>query len=131
LSLERALTALAEDPETGRQTAFRRQLLEVVREIRAGVSCESALNRWGELTQVEEVMALASAAERSRALGVPLAAGLARQASIGRDRLRQEYLGWANALPSRLSLCAMLFFLPAILIVVLLPSVLSFLRSGW
>ncbi len=131
MSLERALSTLADDPDMERGAAFGRQLGEVVREIRAGVSCESALARWGELAQAEEVMALAAAAERSRALGLPLTAGLARQASMARDRLRQEYLGWANGLPARLSLCAMFFFLPAILIVVLLPSVLSFLRSAW
>lgn len=131
MSLERALTALADDPGTGLGAAFGRQLQDVIREIRAGVSCESALVRWGQTAEAEDILALGAAAERSRALGLPLATSLARQAAVARDRLRQDYLGWANSLPSRLSLCAMLFFLPAILIIVLLPSVLSFLRSGW
>lgn len=131
LSLERALATLAGDPGVGRGRVFGGQLENVVREIRAGVSCEGALAKWGELTQAEDVLALSVAAESSRALGLPLAASLAKQAAMARDRLRQQHLGWVTSLPSRLSLCAMLFFLPAILIIVLVPSVLSFIRSGW
>jgi tight adherence protein C len=131
LSLERALATLSEDAGLGRSRALRIQLEEVVREIRAGVSCEGALSKWGELSGLDDVIALSASVERSRALGLPLAAGLARQAAMARERMRQQYLGWVTALPSRLSLGAMLFFLPAILIIVLAPSVLSFLRSGW
>lgn len=131
LSLERGLEAMLASGEAGPGGVIHGQLVSVVREIRTGVGCEAALANWADRTRAEEVAALAWAAERARALGLPLSAGLGRLASLSRGRARQAYLAWLNGLPGRLSLYAMIFFLPAILVVVLLPSVLSFIRSGW
>jgi tight adherence protein C len=131
MTLEQALAALAAYSAPGRSLILSRQLADVVARVRAGMPPETAISSWAHSLGVDEIAVFASSVERSRTLGVPLAEALDRQAQLGRARVRQEYLTWLNSLPSRLSLCSMLFFLPAVLIVVLLPNVLSFVRSGW
>lgn len=106
-------------------------LREAVRKIKAGMPCDSALNEWAATAGCGEVAVLAGAVERSRSTGVPLAATIEMHQRTARSRQRFAYLAWLNALPSRLSVVAMIFFMPAVLIIVLVPNVIAFLRAGW
>lgn len=131
MALEQALATLSTYPDPRRSPVLKTQLAELTARIRAGTSAERALDALARDTGLEEVEAFATSVGRSRALGVPLVETISRQAELCRARLRHEYLAWLNSLPSRLSLCAMVFFLPAVLAVVLVPNVVAFLRSGW
>jgi|GEM_PF-1646329 len=131
MSIEQALVTLSTYPDPGRSRGLSAELLHLTAHISSGTSVEAALAGLARNTGLEEVEAFSTSVERSRALGVPLTDTLARQVQLGRARLRHGYLAWLNSLPSRLSFCAMIFFLPAVLVVVLLPNILAFLRSGW
>lgn len=106
-------------------------LAGLVSQVRAGVPLEQAVEAWARASGVNEVAVFAGALQRSRTSGVPLGASLEEQHRTTSTRLRQAYLTWVSALPSRLSAVAMVFFLPAVLVVVLLPSVIAFIRAGW
>ncbi len=106
-------------------------LVKVVRKVKAGLPCEAALVEWAEAAGAGEVAALAGAVERSRSAGVPLAATIEMHHRSARSRHRFAYTAWLNGLPGRLSTVAMVFFLPAVLVIVLIPNVIAFLRASW
>lgn len=130
MSIEASLESLATLTRR-HQGVLAEDLASVVARIRAGVGVDRALRLWADAAGVGEIGVLAGAVERSRMTGVALGESVAGQHKAARNRQRQAYLAWLNALPSRLSVVAMIFFLPAVLIVVLMPSVISFLRAGW
>ena len=131
LPLDRSLRTIRSTSDELAADALGSELDLVLREIGAGVSAEQALGRWAKRSGAEDVQALAAVCHKAHILGVPLAPAIAKQSALARTRLRQRRLAWLTSLPSRISLVAMVFFMPAILVVVLLPSVLAFLRSGW
>jgi len=131
LPLDRSLRTIRSVSDEPAADALAGELALVLREIGAGMSAEQALGQWARRAGAEDVQALAAVCHKAHILGVPLAPAIAKQSALARTRLRQRHLAWLTSLPSRISLVAMLFFMPAILVVVLLPSVLAFLRSGW
>jgi len=107
------------------------QLSTIVAQMHAGLAIDRAIALWADSTGVAEVRVLADALERSRRTGIGVGVSVEGQHRAAVNRHRQAYLSWLSALPSRLSTVAMIFFLPAVLVVVLMPSVLAFLRAGW
>ena len=130
MSLEAALECLVELCY-GRSEGVVRHLRLVVARMQAGMPAERSLQLWADSCGVNEVAVFAGAVQRARAAGVALGPAIEEQERSARSRQRQAYLVWLNALPGRLSVVAMVFFLPAVLVIVLLPSVIAFLRAGW
>lgn len=130
MSMEAALECLVELSH-GRGEGVVRHLRLVVARMQAGMPAERALQLWADSSGVNEVAVFAGAVQRARAAGVALGPAIEEQERAARSRQRQAYLVWLNALPGRLSVVAMVFFLPAVLVIVLLPSVIAFLRAGW
>jgi len=130
MSLEAALECLVELLHC-RGEGVARQLRLVAARMQAGMSAERALELWAGSCGANEVAVFAGAVQRARAAGVALGPAIEEQERAARSRQRQAYMTWLNALPSRLSVMAMIFFLPAVLVIVLLPSVIAFIRAGW
>ena len=130
MSVERALLALAAQ-WAGPAGGPGPELRALVRLVGSGLSGDEAFARWGADLDSPEITALGSALNRARTMGQPLGPIIERHHGQARTKARQRCLAWLTGLPARLSVVAMLFFLPAILIVVLVPNILAFLRSGW
>lgn len=130
LGLERSLEALlALEIETS--GPLREELQDVALTFRSGLSCEEALRQWAASSGLPEVELLASVCQRCRQLGLPLGPAIDGQHAVARSWRHNRHQAWLNGLPGRISIAAMLLFMPAVLIVVLLPNVVAFLRSGW
>jgi Flp pilus assembly protein TadB len=130
LPLERALQALL-SLEDGTKGPLTEDLRDVCLAIRSGVSPDEALHQWSGRAGLGEIELLARAAQRCQQLGLPLGPAVGHQRALARAELHNRHQAWLNGLPGRISAVAMLFFMPAILIVALLPNVIAFLRSGW
>jgi len=106
-------------------------LAALQREIKSGIAAEDSLLQWAHRCGLDDAERLALTCQRCRRLGLPLAPAIRRQQEHADAQAHNRHQAWVNGLPGRISVVAMLFFMPAILIVVLLPNVLSFLRAGW
>lgn len=109
--------------------ALGRELALVALELRVGTGRDVALRNLGRRTGVPEVASFATLLIQSDALGTGIARTLRVQAEEMRATrlLRAEEL--AHALPVKLTLPLVVFILPAMLAVVLLPGVIAIVRD--
>ncbi|MCL6580322.1 MAG: type II secretion system F family protein [Firmicutes bacterium] len=64
-------------------------------------------------------------------LGTPVARVLRAQAEVLRSRRTQELEAAVGALPLRLTVVTVVLFLPALLVLTVLPNLLAFLQGSW
>lgn len=103
----------------------------VVDGLGAGKSLDEAVA--GVLTRVEPgpVRLVLSGLVDAERLGTRYADTLRDQTSLARDLGRQEMERRLNLVPVKLMMVTMFFMLPPILIVIVLPNLLTVLRSNW
>lgn len=87
-----------------------------------------ALEEACERVGIPEGRSVARALRSAETLGASLAGTLREEAARSRERERLRVIQSADALPFKLALVTALFFLPALLVVVFVPSVLNFLE---
>ncbi|MHB0886593.1 MAG: type II secretion system F family protein [Bacillota bacterium] len=97
----------------------------------AGVRLPVALKRLAGRTGLKAVRGFASALEQAVTFGSPVAQVLRLQAGAARVQRRREIETHIAGLPLKLSLCTVFFFLPAIMVFVILPNLLAFIHGQW
>jgi tight adherence protein C len=102
-----------------------------LREIDAGRRIHQALAAAGQRSGLTELVTLAGALEEAESLGTPVTTTLRELASGLRVDRRNALEAQASALPLKLSVCTIAFFLPPILVLLVLPNVLGFLGTPW
>ena len=137
LDLYGALAAVAEGQgeslaavTEGQGESLAAELARVGRQVALGLAPEVALERLAAQSGVPELAALAAAVARARWLGAPLEKALWEQAEALRLHLRHHLEGRLGTLPLRLTLVALVCFLPPLLVLLVLPGTLSLL-GGW
>lgn len=104
------------------------ELTKVAAELNAGVSLENSLQNFGERTGVDDVRSLAALVIQSEKMGTRLGPALRSSADllVARRRLRAEENAQKSAIKMLLPL--VLLILPAMMIVILGPAIISILK---
>jgi pilus assembly protein TadC len=110
--------------------SLRAEMEKVNRRLEGGQSLGKALLAM-ERNGVTEAKRLSSMLMQAEILGTPVSMVLQSLAEESQDAIYQEDQERFNALPVRLSVATVVFLLPPVLIVSIVPHVLSFLRSRW
>ncbi len=110
-----------------------RPVLEaVLRDLGMGATLVEALEaRSGTAGLGEEWRAVVRGLRLGQRLGTPVAESLRQLAGDLRRRQRQDLELRLSLLPLKLGLVGLLFFFPPLLVLLVLPNVLQFLRSPW
>jgi len=103
----------------------------VCQEVMMGVRPAQALRAMAARVRLPAVSGFASALIQGENLGTPIAQILKEQASTVRAQLKQAEEARAGAVPLVLTVCTVVFFLPVLLVILLLPNVLAFLGATW
>ncbi len=74
---------------------------------------------------------MASTLMQAEVLGTPVSIVLRSLSEEAQDALHQEEQERFNSLPVKLSVVTVIFLLPPVLIVSIVPHILTFLRSRW
>ena len=105
------------------------ELTKVVAELGAGVALETALRNFGERTGVDDVRSLSALVIQSEKMGTRLGPALRASADllVARRRLKAEEAAQKSAIKMLLPL--VLLILPAMIIVILGPAVITILHT--
>lgn len=126
LPLQQTLCAVAAVTPEG---PLREELGGVAAAVVLGAAPEGALHALAERSGVPALGALAAAVARARWLGTPVEQVLWSQADALRQQLRHQLAARMGALPVKLTLVTVLCFLPALLVLAVLPSLLAVLTD--
>jgi len=105
------------------------ELARVLQEIRIGKSRTEALRSMGERVAVEEVRTFIAALVQARELGMSIGVVLREQAREARLKSRQRAEEMAQKVPVKVMFPVVLCILPALIITVVGPGVLSIMES--
>lgn len=108
-----------------------KELARADQELKAGRRTQDALLGMVARIGLPEIDSFVSALLRAHALGTPVSATLRSQAAFARQQRKQAIEARIGTLPVKMTLCTIIFFLPLMLIIVVLPHVLTFVRSRW
>lgn len=111
--------------------SFATELRWALDQTAAGVRLPVALKRLSDRTGLKAVRGFASALEQALTFGSPVAQVLRLQAGAARVQRRRAIEAHIAGLPLKLSLCTVFFFLPAIMVFVILPNLLAFIHGQW
>ena len=108
---------------------------EVLHQVAFDMACgkrfSTAWDEMSERTGIQEIAAFRSTILEAEILGTPVADTLRTMAATARHERRNRVRSRVEALPLKLSLCTVIFFLPPIIIVLVLPNLLKFFSTGW
>ena len=128
LSLEQALARLAADLG-GSEPVVADELRVVVSEMEAGVPVDDAMRRLGKRTRVEEMETLCAVVGQAVKLGARVAQILREYSTSARKRRMGQLEERAGKVASRLTLPLAMFLLPAGLLVMLGPALVTILKN--
>ncbi len=100
-------------------------------DLSAGFTRSEALNRLATRLGTSAARSLVSAVKQSEASGTPVVEILRTHAEVARREQHAARLKQAELMPLKLALCTVVFLLPALVIVSVVPHVLAFVKSGW
>lgn len=101
------------------------------RDLDLGQPLPMALDALSRRLGTDEVNAFVRILKIGHALGTPVAESLRHASGYLRTRLRLATEQRLAAVPLKLTLCTMAFFMPPIFVLLLLPNVLNFAGSRW
>lgn len=100
-------------------------------DLSAGFTRRQALSRLAARLGTSSALSLVSAVKQSEASGTPVVDILRTHAEVARREQYAERLRQAELMPLKLAVCTVMFLLPALVIVSVVPHVLAFVKSGW
>ncbi len=108
-----------------------RELQICLQEINLGVRLQEALHNLNKRCRSRELQMFVNSITQALRMGTPVH-GVLRNLSVSiRDSERQRLESKIGSIPMKLTVATMVFFMPLIFIIVLFPSLLSFMQSGW
>ena len=102
---------------------------KMMRDIRMGMTRRLALTNMAERCNIQEIHLFTAAVIQSDRLGVSMSKTLTVQAENVRERRRQTVKEAALKAPIKIMFPLVFFILPALFIVILIPAVLSLIRT--
>lgn len=103
----------------------------ILKETSAGKSALTALRSMSRRVSLQPVSAFVNSVITAETLGTPVSQVFRLQASAARANQRHRAEEAIGKLPMKLTLVTVFFLLPGLFVVAVLPSVLSFLKTGW
>lgn len=100
-------------------------------DLSAGFTRSEALSRLATRLGTSSARSLVSAVKQSETSGTPVVDVLRTHAEVARREQHAARLRQAELMPLKLALCTVIFLLPALVIVSVVPHVLAFVKSGW
>lgn len=128
LGLNAALLRVGEDLSI-RCPSMAQELIRVNQDLRTGISREEALRALSERNQVEDLKIFVGALVLADKLGTSIADTLRAQADSLRTRIRQKAEEQAAKASIRMLLPLVLFILPALIIILMGPGLISVYRT--
>ncbi|WP_289009404.1 type II secretion system F family protein [uncultured Thermomonospora sp.] len=125
LGFDAALTRVAQNTDG----PLSEELARVLQEVRIGKSRSEALRAMGERVAVEEVRTFIAALVQASELGMPIGTVLREQAREARLKRRQRAEEMAQKIPVKIMFPVVICILPALIITVVGPGVLSLMES--
>ncbi|NLC15418.1 MAG: type II secretion system F family protein [Firmicutes bacterium] len=109
---------------------LRESLEKVVVRLHSGMSLPAALAAM-EKDGIDEARRLRATLAQAESLGTPVASVLEALAAEYYTLEKQRFESKLNSLPVKLSVITVIFLLPPVLIISVMPHVLSFIGAGW
>lgn len=106
-------------------------LFRLRRDLDMGRPLPGALDALARALDTEEVRSVVRIVKIGQALGTPVGESLRNASRYLRHRLRLATEQRLAAMPLKLTLCTLAFFMPPIFVLLLLPNVLNFAGSRW
>ncbi len=128
LSLDAALHRVANDIRLT-HPILGRELRIVSDSIRTGQARVEALRQLSIRTDMEDIQSFTNLVSQTEKLGVNITQGMKKIAESIRTKRRNQAEKLANELPVKLLFPLILFFLPAIGVILLLPALLSIIQN--
>lgn len=110
---------------------WREELALVRSELAVGRTFADALGNLERRYSIHAVRSFARSLQQALTLGSPLESFLRQAAREHRAMARERLASRINALPAVLSVVTMVFLMPVIIVIVVLPNVLDFLHAHW
>ncbi|MEW6523096.1 MAG: type II secretion system F family protein [Bacillota bacterium] len=104
---------------------------EVCQQLESGRRLWAALEYARGNAGLAEVDTFVTAMAEADALGAPIAETLRNLASLARTQRRYALEAAAATLPLKLSICTIVFFLPPVFVLLVVPNLMAFLISAW
>jgi tight adherence protein C len=105
------------------------ELLRMMQEMQAGVPRQEALQRLSERCDVPDLSSFVASVSQADRFGVPVARVLRVQSAELREKRRQRAEEMAMKIPTKVILPLVIFILPAMMILVVGPAVVSLVRG--
>ncbi|MFP7673805.1 type II secretion system F family protein [Marivita sp. S0852] len=99
-------------------------------EMKAGKDKTAVLNDMGERCGVQDVMSFVTVLNQSQSFGTPISDALRVYAAEMRDKRVMRAEEKANKLPTKMTLCTMMFTVPPLLIILVGPSAMGIQQLG-
>lgn len=113
----------------GSEGVLAQELLRMMQEMQAGVPRQEALRRLSDRCDVADLSAFTSAVSQADRFGVPIARVLRVQSAELREKRRQRAEEAAMKIPAKVIIPLALFILPAMMILVVGPAIVSIARG--
>ena len=107
------------------------ELRMCLQEINLGIRIQEALNNLTRRNKSRELQLFVNSINQALRMGTPIQNILRNLSSGIRERERQRLENRIGSIPMKLTVVTMIFFMPLVFIIVLFPSLLSFMQSGW
>jgi tight adherence protein C len=96
-----------------------------------GIRLQEALHNMTKRCRARELQLFVNSITQALRMGTPIQGILRNISASMRDSERQRMENKIGSIPMKLTTATMIFFMPLIFIIVLFPSLLSFMQSGW
>ncbi len=110
---------------------WREELALIRSELTVGRTFADALHNLERRYSLHAVRSFARSLQQALTLGSPLESFLRQAARENRAMARERLASRINSLPAVLSVVTMVFLMPVIIVIVVLPNVLDFLHAHW
>lgn len=107
------------------------QLDTVSQDLAVGYSMAEALRRWNRRFQSPLLHGLTQSLIQGQARGLPVESTLQSQAERIRSRQQHRVEAAMEQVPTKMTVVSLLLLFPSLFVVLILPSLLNFIDSGW
>lgn len=108
-----------------------KELRMCLQEIHLGIRLQEALHNMTRRCKSKELQMFVNSITQAMRMGTPVQGILRNLSASIRDSERQRLESRIGSIPMKLTIATMIFFMPLVFIIVLFPSLLSFMQSGW
>ncbi len=127
MSLHQALKLVG----SRRGGVFGKEIEKCIQEVEIGIRLQDALVNMNRRMEIQEVDVFVTAINQALTMGTPTSQIFRILAEGMREKERQNAEDAIGSIPMKLTILSMIFFMPLIFVIVLFPSLISFVQNSW